>query len=63
MHVSAFQRKSCVHLMNRLNSLEHVQQFDTHNSNQKKEKEKKKRENIQLKTFRNTCNITKPFEN
>ena len=36
-----------------------MQHFDACNSNPKKEKEKK---NIQLTTFRNTCNITKPFE-
>ena len=47
--------------MNSLNSLKNVQHFDACNSNQKKEIENKK-ENIQFTTFRNTCNITKPFE-
>ena len=30
--------------------------------NQKKEIEKRKEGNIQFTTFRNICNITKPFE-
>ena len=51
------QRKLCLRLMNRLNSLKHVQHSDAHNSNQKKEKEKKKKENILFTTFWNftTC--------
>ena len=48
--------------MRRLNSLKHLQHFDAHNSNQKEEKEKKKEENIKCTTFRNKCNIAKPFE-
>ena len=42
INVLAFQRKLCLRLMRRLNSLKHVQHFDAHNSNQKEEKEKKK---------------------
>ena len=62
MYKLVFQRKPCVRLINRLNTLKHVQNFSTHNSNQKKEKKKKKQGNIELTTFRNTCNIMKPFE-
>ena len=62
INVLAFQRKLCLRLMRRLNSLKHVQHFDAHNSNQKEEKEKKKEENIKCTTFHNKCNITKPFE-
>ena len=54
------QRKPSLRLMNELTSLKHVQHFDACNSNQKKEIEIK--ESIQFTTFRNTCNITKPFE-
>ena len=59
-NVFVFQRKPCLHLMNRLNSMKHMQHFDACNSNQKGEKEKKK-ESIQFTTFCNTGNITKPF--
>ena len=59
MYALVFQRNkthACV-------SLKHVQHFDAHISNQEKEKEKKKEKNIQLATFRDTCDITKHFKN
>ena len=40
-----------------------LQKFDAHSSNWKREKEKKKEKNIWFKTFLNTCNIMKHFEN
>ena len=58
--VLVLQRKPCLHLMNRLNSLKHVQYFDVYNSNQRKKR--KKRKNSQFTTFFNTCNIMTPFE-
>ena len=44
--------------VSQLYSLKQRQNLDPHNSNQKKEKEKKIKENIQLTTFGNTCNLT-----
>ena len=63
MYVLVFPRITCLHLMNRLNSLKHVQHFDVHNSNQKKGIDKKKQENIQFTILWNTCIIMKHFEN
>ena len=50
MSVLVFQRKPCLRLMNRFNSLKHVQHFHAHNSNQKKEKEKNEK-NFQFTNF------------
>ena len=36
-------KKPCFHLMNRFNSLKHVQDFDADNSNNKKRKKRKKK--------------------
>ena len=64
LHISCmcfgFAKKTCLHLINRLNSLKHVQYFDAYNSNQRKKR--KKRKNSQFTTFFNTCNIMTPFE-
>ena len=63
MHVSfGISKKALLRLMNKHDSLKHVQNFDAHNSIKKKGKEKKKEENIQFIAFRNTCNITKTFQ-
>ena len=63
MHVSfGISKKALLRLMNKHDSLKHVQNFDAHNSIKKKGKEKKKEENIQFTAFRNTCNITKTFQ-
>ena len=43
MYILLFQGKPCLHLMNRLNSLKHMQRSDVRNSNLKKEKEKRKK--------------------
>ena len=60
MYLLALPRNPCLHLMNRLNSLKHVQNFNAYSSNHNKEKEKK--ENSQFTTLCNTSNITAPSE-
>ena len=41
MYALVFQRKPCLHLVKRFNSLKHVQHFDAHNSNEQKVKEER----------------------
>ena len=48
MHVLVFQRKPWLHLINRLNSLKHVQHSHAFDSNQKKKEKNKKIFNLQL---------------
>ena len=63
MYVLVFQRKPCLCLMNRLNSMKHVQHFDAHNCHQKKKKKKenKKEKYIQLTTFKKNMQYCKIF--
>lgn len=62
MYALVLQKKLCLHLANRFNSLKHIQHFDAHNSNEKKKKEEE-RKNIQLTTFQDMLIITKYFDN
>ena len=51
MYVLVFQRKPSMRLINRPNSLKHIQHFDAYNSNQMKKGKKRGKKTFSLQLF------------
>ena len=53
------EKKACLSLMNRFNSLKHMQHFSC--TELWKKRKKKRKKSIQSKTIQNTCNTAEHF--